>query len=121
MSVKEKMSLYRQDPEVFVREILKGEPTKQQIDLLQAVAKPGAKVSVRSGHGTGKTTPMAWLVLWFLCTRKNVKIPCTAPTQAQLRDVLWAEIAKWRERMPSWWRTIWSARPSMATTRRSGW
>ncbi len=104
VSIKEKMSLYRQDPEVFVREILKGEPTKQQIELLQAVAKPGAKVSVRSGHGTGKTTTMAWLVLWFLCTRKNVKIPCTAPTQAQLRDVLWAEIAKWRERMPDWWR-----------------
>lgn len=103
---KELILRYRDDPLLFVQELMK--PTKviseQQESLLRAVAKPGAKVSVRSGHGTGKTTTQAWLVLWFLCTRKNVKIPCTASTQSQLKDVLWAEIDFWQKRMPAWWR-----------------
>ena len=103
-SFQRKMKRLREEPEYFVREVLGGEPTPQQLELLQAAGMPGSKVSVRSGHGTGKTTALAWLVLWFLCTRKNVKIPCTAPTQAQLRDVLWSEVAKWRDRMPEWWK-----------------
>ena len=104
VGMREKMARWRAEPVAFVREVLRGEPTEQQVALLAAAARPGAKVSVRSGHGTGKTTTLAWLVLWFLCTHSHVKIPCTAPTQAQLRDVLWAEIAKWRDRMPEWWR-----------------
>ena len=98
------MGRLRKDPVFFVKKVLGGEPTAQQVLLLEAAGRPGAKVSVRSGHGTGKTTALAWLVLWFLCTRRNAKVPCTAPTQAQLRDVLWAEVGKWRERMPEWWR-----------------
>ena len=97
---------YRDDPVLFVQEVLR--PGKaisdQQRSLLSAMAAPGAKVSVRSGHGTGKTTTLAWLVLWFLCTWRNVKIPCTASTQSQLRDALWAEISIWRDRMPQWWK-----------------
>ena len=62
---KELILRYRDDPLLFVQELMK--PTKviseQQESLLRAVAKPGAKVSVRSGHGTGKTTTQAWLVL----------------------------------------------------------
>ena len=95
---------YRNDPVLFVREVVGVEPSDQQIELLQAVAKPGAKVSVSSGHGTGKSTVLAWLVLWFLCTRGQVKIPCTAPSKGQLRDVLWSEIGKWNEKLPKWWR-----------------
>ena len=98
------MGRLKKDPVFFVQKVLGGEPTVQQVLLLEAAGRPGAKVSVRSGHGTGKTTALAWLVLWFLCTRRNAKVPCTAPTQAQLRDVLWAEVGKWRERMPEWWR-----------------
>ncbi len=95
---------YRNDPVSFVREIFKAEPSSQQIDILEAVARPGAKVSVKSGHGTGKTTSEAWIVLWFLSTRTNAKVPCTASSQSQLRDALWSEISKWHSVMPEWWR-----------------
>ena len=37
----------------------------------------------------------AWTVIWFMSTRPFPKIPCTAPTQHQLFDILWAEISKW--------------------------
>ena len=63
------------------------------------------RLSVRSGHGVGKTAFEAWTVLWFLSCYYPAKIPCTAPTSHQLSDVLWAEVAKWwrilRERMPA--------------------
>ena len=90
---------YSTDPVSFVRDVLGGEPTEQQLQLLNAAAIPGSKLSVRSGHGTGKTTSLAWLMIWFLCCFEDVKIPCTAPSAHQLFDALWPEIAKWKKRM----------------------
>jgi hypothetical protein len=48
-----------------------------------------------SGQGTGKDA-FASLVCWyFLYNFANCKIPCTAPTSHQLKNVLWSEINKW--------------------------
>ena len=62
------------------------------------------RVSIRSGHGVGKTAFEAWTVIWFLICYFPCKVPCTAPTGHQLNDILWAEISKWlrvlRARMP---------------------
>ena len=79
---------YRNNPVLFVREMLQVEPTEQQCRLLEACAPEGAMVTIRSGHGVGKTCTLAWLILWFLWTRLNVRVPCTASTASQLRDVL---------------------------------
>lgn len=62
--------------------------------------KAKRKFTVRAGHGVGKTTTEAWLVLWFLLFHRDLKVPVTANSQDQLRDVLWAEIAKWHRRLP---------------------
>ena len=94
----------RADPVVFVRMVIGVEPSEQQSEVLRALAKPGAKVTVSSGHGTGKSTLLAWAVLRFVSLFANCKVPCTAPTSHQLEDVLWAELAKWHERMQPWWR-----------------
>lgn len=67
--------------------------------MLADLATPGAKISVRSGHGVGKTALLAWSVLWYLVTHFPTRIPCTAPSAAQLSDVLWAELAVWLRRM----------------------
>ena len=62
------------------------------------------RLSIRSGHGVGKSAFLAICILWFACCYFPCKIPCTAPTAHQLSDVLWAELSKWhrvlRERMP---------------------
>lgn len=87
--------IWATDPELYARQRLGMKPTWQQRKTFEAIAPDGAKVSIRSGHGTGKTGTMAAIVLWFLETRDYPKIPCTAPTSHQLRDVLWAEISKW--------------------------
>ncbi len=89
-------------PVFFAREMLGIDPTPQQIQLLDAIADPGAKVAVRSGHGTGKSTSLAIAALWFLCTRDSAKIPCTAPTAHQLQDIIWPEIRGLHARMSPW-------------------
>lgn len=91
-------------PAEYAREVLGADPTWQQIQGGQALVDR-RRVSIRSGHGTGKSTFEAWCVLWFLSCYFPAKVPCTAPTSHQLEDVLWSEIAKWhrklRERVPS--------------------
>jgi hypothetical protein len=79
-------------------------PSRQQLKALRAIGKSGARVSIRSGHGTGKSATLAWLVLWFLSVYHPCKIPCTAPSAHQLFDVLWAEIYLWHSRMPGYLR-----------------
>lgn len=88
-------ALWADDPVRYARERLGLKPTWQQRSILDAIAAPGAKVSVRSGHGIGKSGSTAAAVAWFLETRDYAKVPCTAPTSAQLRDILWSELAKW--------------------------
>jgi len=51
-----------------------------------------------TGHGVGKTAALAIRGLHFLSTRPFPKVPCTAPSQHQLHDLLWAEYAKWLRR-----------------------
>ncbi len=87
---------WRADPLAYVRQRFGIEPTWQQVQILEAIAQPGAKVSVRSGHGIGKTTCAAWIVLWYLESYDYAKVPCTAPSSHQLRDILWGELSKWR-------------------------
>lgn len=96
---------WRGDAVRFTADQLGVVPSEQQRRLLEAASVPGAHVAVKSGHGTGKTTCIAWLVLWALVCYDDVKIPCTAPTAHQLRDALWAEVAKWRGRMLEPWRS----------------
>jgi hypothetical protein len=58
------------------------------------------RVSIRSGHGVGKSTLDAWTILWFHCTHYPAKTGVVAPTLAQIQDVLWAEIALWMKKLP---------------------
>jgi hypothetical protein len=79
--------------------------TWQQHDLLLAVeqalaGKAPRRISVESGHGTGKSTTLSWLILWFLFCFPDAQVPCTAPTSDQIYDVLWKEIKKWMNKLP---------------------
>ncbi len=87
--------IWKTDAALYARERLGFNPTWQQQSILNSISKPNARVSCRSGHGVGKTGATAASVLWFIETRDYPKIPCTAPTSTQLRDVLWSELAKW--------------------------
>lgn len=88
----------------FIREILEAEPEPWQKEVLEAMDKGHNKVSIRSGHGVGKTALCSWLALHFLLFRNDVKVIVTAPSQDQMRDGLIPEINKWISRLPEWMR-----------------
>ncbi len=98
------LAAWRVDPVRFVRDVFDVTITEQQLQLLQAVAPAGSRVAVKSGHGTGKTAVLAWLMLWFVLTHEDCKVPCTAPAEPQLKNILWPELTKWYARMPAWLR-----------------
>ena len=89
----------KDNPLIFVRDVLGATPEPWQAEALEAIGRHD-RVSIRSGHGVGKTSLHAWLVLWFLLTRKNCKVPVAANSQDQLRDTIWPEIAKWHRQLP---------------------
>lgn len=93
-------------PVLFVTEILGVTPLEYQADLLRAVARGERKISVRSGHGLGKSTTLSWAMLWFILFRFPCKVVVTAPTTAQLYDALFAELKRWINEMPEALKTL---------------
>lgn len=53
------------------------------------------RMAVASGHGIGKSTLVAFVFWWIMCTRPNAKGRVTANTYTQLETTTWAEIRKW--------------------------
>jgi phage terminase large subunit len=78
----------------FVRECLQVEPDAWQLDVLGASPTTRQQAIVGS-KGCGKTAALAWLILWFLCTRPESNIAVTSISADNLRDGLWKELAKW--------------------------
>ena len=91
---------YRDDPVAFVLDVCRVQPDDWQCELLRAIAAGERRITVRSGHGVGKSTVAAWACLWYIFTRYPVKIVITAPTTAQLYDALYAEIKRWFNTIP---------------------
>lgn len=91
---------YRDDPVLFVKEVLGAEPYDYQSEFLNAISDGERKMSVRSGHGTGKSTSASWAMLWFLLLRFPNKVVVTAPTSSQLFDALFAELKRWINELP---------------------
>ncbi len=92
---------YRNDPVGFVKYCFKAEPDGWQSQVLRDIAAGERRISVRSGHGVGKSTCASWAALWYLFTRHTVKVVVTAPSAAQLFDALFAEIKTWVRRLPA--------------------
>ena len=95
------VAAYRDEPVLFVTEVLGADPLPWQRDFLMHVAKGERRISVRAGHGVGKSTACAWLLLWHMFTRLPQKSVCTAPTAGQLFDALFSEVKHWAQKLPA--------------------
>lgn len=96
---RQRLPIYRKDPVLFCKEVTHFTPEPYQEKLLRDIAS-SPKVSIKSGHGIGKTATEANVALWFLSCFPFARVVATAPTAQQLHDVLWAEINKWIARSP---------------------
>ena len=71
-----------------------------QVKVFEAIRDGHLRISVRSGHGVSKTATLSIIILWFLLTRTDVKIPVIAGSQDQLAQTTWAEISFWARHLP---------------------
>ena len=55
-------------------------------------------MSIMSGVGTGKGALASVIILWFLTVFPYPKCVAVSPSARQLRDNLWAELAKWHQK-----------------------
>lgn len=91
---------YQNDPIKFVEQVLKVKPDPWQKELLTQVSLRTRKISVRSGHGTGKSTVASWVIIWYFLTKHPCKVVLTAPTSSQLFDALFSEVKSWIKKLP---------------------
>ncbi len=85
---------WRDDPRTFVREALGATPDDWQDDVL-AVVPFKLRVALIACKGPGKSTLLAWIILWWLATRVSAQIICTSISKDNLRDNLWKELSAW--------------------------
>ena len=71
-----------------------------QLELLEAYQRGDRRIAKRSGHGPGKTTSLAWIILHHAITKFPQKTVATAPTSSQLFEALYAETTKWYHKLP---------------------
>ena len=91
---------YRNDPKKFVTQVLKAKPDPWQEELLDAVQGKDRKISVRAGHGVGKSAGASWVIIWYFLMKHPCKIVLTAPTSSQLFDALFSEVKSWIKKLP---------------------
>lgn len=87
-------------PVRMVREVWGAEPDDWQEDGLRAYGRGERRISVVSCHGVGKTAFLSWCIIHSLLCRFPQDTVATAPTAAQLSDVLFKEVVIWIKRLP---------------------
>ena len=96
-SIREMQVRYAYDPAAWAEDIIGFTPDVWQREAMDRFINDRF-LAIGTGTGVGKTAWLAVMILFFLSTRPFPKVPCTAPSQHQLFDQLWAEIAKWQRK-----------------------
>jgi hypothetical protein len=97
------MRRYQRHPELFCTEILGVQQIPpEQLQILQAVPRALREhkpLVVPSGHAMGKDFISSCLALALLYSYPPSKVILTAPTDRQLREIMWNEItSRWKGR-----------------------
>ena len=72
-AIVDRLLYWKEHPVDFVLEAIGAKPSSQQVELLEA-APHSKRITIRSGHGTGKDAAAAWLILWFELTNAYPKL-----------------------------------------------
>lgn len=82
---------FKDDPGGFSSQILGIDLWEVQLEIALSV-RDNAKTAVSACYSSGKTLLAAVLTLWWLFTRTPAMVVSTAPTDKQVRELLWYEI-----------------------------
>ena len=101
----ENIRRWRQDGVAFVRENFHVEPDEWQAEFLLAFTsqdQPKMRIALQACVGPGKSAVLAWAgwlaLSCFAEVGEHPKGAAVSITQDNLKDNLWAELAKWRDR-----------------------
>lgn len=83
---------YSRDPAGFITDVLGDVMWSKQVEICESV-RDNPKTLVRSCHGSGKSWLMARIVAWWVKSAPDRVAITTAPTGAQVKAILWQEIA----------------------------
>lgn len=84
---------YADGPVGFCRDILGVELTPIQVAIAESL-RDNPRVSVAACYASGKTFLAACLLLWWLYTRTPALVVTTAPTERQVKDLLWRYVRR---------------------------
>lgn len=99
----QKLKYYREKSARFVLEELKTQPDKWQEQALEAFDNPAIqRISLQACAGPGKSAVLAWMGWHFLACQGTIgdhpKGAAVSITGDNLKDNLWPEFAKWRDK-----------------------
>ena len=102
--VSKRLDYWQGAPRVYMSEVLDIKQTwKLQDDLLDAIPRAMAShkiIYIGSGHALGKDYMAAGIGLWFLQTFRPSIVIETAPTERQVKSVMWKETTThWNNRV----------------------
>lgn len=102
---KSRIRVWRADPVQFVRENFKVEPDEWQKDALMAVGgapRAQRRLAMKACTGPGKSAGLSWIgwhrLACFASQGEHPKGAALSITADNLKDNLWAELAKWQGR-----------------------
>lgn len=107
LQAQRRIRLWREEPIRFVVDCFGVEPDEWQRDALQLIggpAKANRKLCMKACTGPGKSASLAWIgwhrLACFAAKGEHPKGAALSITADNLKDNLWAELAKWRARSP---------------------
>jgi phage terminase large subunit len=87
---------YQTHPVEWIEEFLEAKFWWKQKEIAEAIAKY-PKITVRSGHGMGKSYGLAGIAMWFVFTHPYSRVIITSPTFFQTVHVIFEEIKRFHE------------------------
>lgn len=122
-----KIREWRANPAQFVWDNFHAEPDPWQLDVLAMAGKPGRKrIAMKACAGPGKTAVLAWIgwhrLACYAGKNEHPKGAAVSVTGTNLRDNLWAELARWQNESPFLLRAFeWSSQRIVARDHAETW
>ena len=90
-SAKSILEKAKSNPQWWVQNVLGSKLWHKQIEVLESI-RDNQEIAVASCHGAGKSYVAACAALWYVCCHRPAIVITTAPTDRQVKGILWKEI-----------------------------